>query len=345
VLQRLQSSTTVAMFMDNLVRETSEGSNEDSISHHGISISFAYSKPTVSLSSNKFSSFLLTTPMELLFKIFYYNGYKSNTRLSLSNRELYDLFQNRFVKRTKKYILKDYNEINSLIVILQRSDVLETIMLDCRNRGLLIASHPLDGNAGMSDNNGTNQGNKKAALSSVKKIEDEHLSYLSLKNRCNLTTLVLKGCTSLTSTGYSYIAASCQHLQTLDLSYLPNLSALSLNAILLQNKRLSYLTLEKSYNAVSNETLQTLSRSCRYLRTLSLSYCSSVGDYGVICLSEGCRHLKELSLAHCYDISSEAFCLLFERCKEIAVISLECKFDPTICCLYLFFLDSLLSVF
>lgn len=85
------------------------------------------------------------------------------------------------------------------------------------------------------------------------------------------------------------------------------------------------MSLEKSYNAVNDEVMKTLGAHCPLLKTLSVSYCSAIGDQGVIYVSDGCNSLQEVSLAHCYDVGSDAICYMLRKCRHLSVMSLECK--------------------
>ena len=105
---------------------------------------------------------------------------------------------------------------------------------------------------------------------------------------------------------------------------MPNLSASALIGVLLHNQNLTYICLEKSYNAVTDEILKIIASVCRKVKTLSLSYCSLVTDTGIGYLSEYCHLLGELSLAHCYDVSALALCELIRNSPRLTVVSLEC---------------------
>jgi hypothetical protein len=45
---------------------------------------------------------------------------------------------------------------------------------------------------------------------------------------------------------------------------------------------LHHLSLERSFNAATDATLQVLSHSCPHIRTLSLAYCSLITDSGLV---------------------------------------------------------------
>lgn len=109
---------------------------------------------------------------------------------------------------------------------------------------------------------------------------------------------------------------------------MPNLTSSALTRILQNNRRLAYLSLEKSYNAVNDDVLKVISSHNTKLKTLSLSYCSMITDAGLLSLSEGCRDLTEMSLAHCYDLSAIALSRFFRNSRQLTVVSLECKTVP-----------------
>lgn len=106
---------------------------------------------------------------------------------------------------------------------------------------------------------------------------------------------------------------------------MPNLTSDSLEKIIKNNPNLIYLALEKSYNSVNDKTLNTISKSCKNLKTLSLAYCVLFTDTGLNYISSRCHLLREMSLAHCYEITSSAVCNLLKGCPSLRVLSLECN--------------------
>lgn len=138
------------------------------------------------------------------------------------------------------------------------------------------------------------------------------------------------------------------------LSHLPTLSSLTVQRLLPSAPLLQHLSLERSYNAATDETLSTLAHSCPYLRTLSLAYCSLLTDEGLALLTGSTNsnqgneltnthnshankrlkrdrqrsyleHLQEVSLAHCYELSSPAIAQFVRHLHNLMVFSLECK--------------------
>lgn len=134
------------------------------------------------------------------------------------------------------------------------------------------------------------------------------------------------------------------------LSYLPTLGCITLQRILVAAPLLQHLSVERSFNAVTDETLKVLASNCRHIRTLSLAYCALISDQGLRNLifvetndkfdtlnndetPRGRRQkrsptllesLQELSLAHCYELTSGAMSELVRRMVNLMVLSLEC---------------------
>lgn len=110
-----------------------------------------------------------------------------------------------------------------------------------------------------------------------------------------------------------------------DLSYLPSLPEATVLLLLPKCPSITYLSLEKSYNAATDLVLAALASNCRELKTASLSYCTQITDQGLAHIGSGLRDLKELSLAHCYELTSEGLCSVVRNLHHLIVLSLECK--------------------
>lgn len=95
--------------------------------------------------------------------------------------------------------------------------------------------------------------------------------------------------------------------------------------IVKHNRQLTYISLERSVHAATDEALQAIGNYCRQLKTLSLAHCILFTDHGLSAISSGCKKLKELSLAHCYDLSSSALSELASKCSMLVILTLECE--------------------
>jgi hypothetical protein len=132
-------------------------------------------------------------------------------------------------------------------------------------------------------------------------------------------------------------------MQLLVLSYLPTLGSLTLQRILIASPLLQHLSVERSFNAATDDTMKVLASHCPHIRTLSLAYCALISDHGLRNLivanndddfpkerrqkktSNLLESLQELSLAHCYELTSTAMSELVRRMVNLMVLSLECK--------------------
>lgn len=102
------------------------------------------------------------------------------------------------------------------------------------------------------------------------------------------------------------------------------LSSGSLEAVLRANRQLTHVSLEKSFNAVTDHSLLILAEHCPHIRTLSLACCIHFTGQGLEYVSHACRDLTELSLAQCYNLPSEALCQLAADCRRLTILTLEC---------------------
>jgi hypothetical protein len=62
---------------------------------------------------------------------------------------------------------------------------------------------------------------------------------------------------------------------------------------------------------------------CRELRELDLSWCTGVGDAGVIAVGEHCRELRELDLSGCKGVGDAGVIAVAEHCRELRELDLS----------------------
>lgn len=139
---------------------------------------------------------LLSLPIELFLKVCSFLPLRQSLLLSGSCRELYSVYSDMVIKRTRKYVLKDQGDIGSLLLILMKSERLEYIVLDCRNK-----HHCETGDCSLN--------------SSMTALQDFHLAYFTKRDHSHLHSLVLKGCSLLTNVGFLYIANGTKNLTAL----------------------------------------------------------------------------------------------------------------------------------
>ena len=145
------------------------------------------------------ASELMCFPTEILLKLISYLDLKTAAIASSSCSELSQLFKNVIIQRLRKYVLKDQGDLASLPTVLRQSQFLECLILDCRNRIAIEIDSASDSLTYITRNT----------------LYDVHLSYLNRRERSNLKSLVLKGCTLLTTIGFQYIANNCNSLSAL----------------------------------------------------------------------------------------------------------------------------------
>jgi DNA-binding helix-hairpin-helix protein with protein kinase domain len=129
-------------------------------------------------------------PRELIFKIFSFSTIMVNVILSGACRELFELYSNSILKRLKKYVLKEQDESKSLLAVLENSDYLEALVLDCRSKA-------------------------QQDRLEIMEINDVHIEELAKKPRAALRSLVMRGCLKITNQAFTLISSCCQYLTAL----------------------------------------------------------------------------------------------------------------------------------
>lgn len=130
--------------------------------------------------------------------------------------------------------------------------------------------------------------------------QDAEIDYLTgrriVQPRC-LKHLDLGRCRNLTDTGMLSLKHNCPSLEGLRVSKIPGLTDTSLAAILPTMPRLTHLDLEE-VEGITNHTLQELAKSpcMASLKHLSISYCESLGDSGMLPVIKAGLQLRSLEL-------------------------------------------------
>ncbi|XP_030646011.1 dynein regulatory complex subunit 6 [Chanos chanos] len=155
-----------------------------------------------------------------------------------------------------------------------------------------------------------------------------------------VTHLNMRGCVSLRSSSFRCISKLlfhwqvcfrqlttilfskdyCSNLQDLNVSECISINDQTMHVILEACRSLLHLDL--SYTSITNATLMTLSRCCEVLQSLSLAYCRSFTDKGLMFLATGkhCHKLNHLDLSGCLQITVDGFRYVAEGCSLLRQI-------------------------
>lgn len=115
-------------------------------------------------------------------------------------------------------------------------------------------------------------------LSKCIKVSDSGLTKLQIYGS-KLHTLYLDECNGITRTGFSYVASGC-----------PSLAVVSL-----------------SQCYIGDDELEIITKSCKSLKEVNLSFCPNITDLGILSLNQNCRQLRALKISWCAQISGVNF--------------------------------------
>ncbi|KAI3371433.1 hypothetical protein L3Q82_024023, partial [Scortum barcoo] len=152
-------------------------------------------------------------------------------------------------------------------------------------------------------------------------ITDSTMKQILQNYRPFVIRLNLRGCTSLKWPSLKCIS-ECRNLQELNVSECFNVTDIMVQRIVEGCPCLLYVNL--SCTLITNKTLRELSRNCLNLQYLSLAYCYTFTDKGLMYLTtgEGCHSLIHLDLSGCTQMTINGFRYISAGCpslKEIVI--------------------------
>ncbi|KAH9309817.1 hypothetical protein KI387_037728, partial [Taxus chinensis] len=184
-----------------------------------------------------------------------------------------------------------------------------------------------------------------------KELRNLDLSYLQITNKClesitrlsHLENLALVGCVSVGDKGLIYLRN--KSLQGLDISKCRNISCTGIINLASGSPDLRQLTLSycvpitsdlansQTFDRlqivkfdgckISSTALQSVGKSCKYLRELSLSKCVGVTDEELKGLLTYCRELNKLDLTCCRDLTDVALSAVAQSCRYLTSLKIE----------------------
>ncbi|KAF6150728.1 hypothetical protein GIB67_020811 [Kingdonia uniflora] len=152
-----------------------------------------------------------------------------------------------------------------------------------------------------------------------KKLTEKGLAVIA-KGCCNLRTLHLAGCRFISDGLLQNLSNSCPKLEELGLQGCIKITDSGLTSLVTGCRRIKYLDVSKCGN-IGDTGVSSVSNICSsHLRTLKLLDCYKVGNESILTLSKSCKNLETLVIGGCRDISDGPLTLLVNSCHE----SLKC---------------------
>ncbi|XVF35265.1 hypothetical protein REPUB_Repub18cG0130700 [Reevesia pubescens] len=159
------------------------------------------------------------------------------------------------------------------------------------------------------------------SLAGIQTVCDDFV--IELVEACgrNMKELVFANCGELTDVSLKFVGKNCSRLCALDLSYLCNLTDLSMRY--LANGCRSINRLKLCRNGFSDEAIAAfLEASGNSLTELSLNNVISVGVNTALSLAKCSRKLFRLDLSWCRNLTDEALGLIVDSCLSLKLLKI-----------------------
>lgn len=141
-----------------------------------------------------------------------------------------------------------------------------------------------------------------------------------IKNCPLLIYLYLRRCCMLTDMSLKYLPKFCIALKELSVSDCLNVTDFGLYELAKLGQTLRYLSVAKCQ--VSDVGLKYLARRCYKLRYLNCRGCEAISDDSIIVLARSCSRLRSLDIGKC-DVSDAGCFALAESCPNLKKLSLK----------------------
>ncbi|MFS7944930.1 putative leucine-rich repeat domain superfamily [Helianthus anomalus] len=153
---------------------------------------------------------------------------------------------------------------------------------------------------------------------------DSYILDKLIKRFRQLEFLSLCGCVNLQDSGLSQLQNYGSKLKSLYLDCCFKITDVGLSLVAIGCPNLSFVSLYRC--AISDNGLELLSKSCRFLQDLNLEWCSLVTDSGVFSITNNCRELRAIKISHCEKVKGVGF----EGCSQtLACLEADfCKLEP-----------------
>ncbi|GAB4838037.1 hypothetical protein Ancab_027565 [Ancistrocladus abbreviatus] len=159
------------------------------------------------------------------------------------------------------------------------------------------------------------------SLAGIHSVCDKFMTEFISSNGHIMKELILTNCIKLTDSSLKIIAETCSEIHVLDLVNLCKLTDFGIGY--LANGCQAIQSLKLCRNTFSDEAIAAfLETSGESLRELSLNNVGKVGPHTAISLSRRCRNLKSLDVSWCRNLTDEALGLIADGCLSLRVLKL-----------------------
>lgn len=163
---------------------------------------------------------------------------------------------------------------------------------------------------------------KRLTLCGMKAVDDDTLEQICLAAGRTLTSLDLSGCSSLTDTGLSTISKHCQAIDSLKVSFCPNISGKCLKPLFICPRRGRDFKafVANGCKMFSVDVVTEIAAGCPLLSVLRLAGMKDVDDALLTAVAENCRQLTHVSIKGCGLVSDAGVCELARMCPLEEVV-------------------------
>lgn len=153
-------------------------------------------------------------------------------------------------------------------------------------------------------------------------LNDKGLVYL-LDIAERLEVVNFSGVTQISDEGLAALFKACQRLQAISVNNCPQLTYEVLHVGALHNKRLS--TLHASCTQITDGGLSLIcsALSANHMKSLDLSMCRDISDFGAMSIAESCPNLKFLNLSGLSRISDTGARAICAKCWYLESLNME----------------------
>jgi Ca2+-binding EF-hand superfamily protein len=136
---------------------------------------------------------------------------------------------------------------------------------------------------------------------------------------CQVRSFVLQGCSLIDDERLSWLAQSCMHLQSLDISNCQHVSTVGIDALSSKCTKLEALNVI-GCGEIIDYAVCNLARNCPDMRALDLAGHESLSDASISFIVSGCLRLEYLNLSGLRNISDTVFVPAAEIAQEMESI-------------------------
>ncbi|CAI9777015.1 unnamed protein product [Fraxinus pennsylvanica] len=161
------------------------------------------------------------------------------------------------------------------------------------------------------------------ALHDCNKLTDKSLCAIG-KGCKMLKSLSLVNCRALSDLGLDFVAVGCVELMCLEVRECYKIGIGGLKSVAKACTRLSKLVVQQGmYQQLDVDALSDSDISWKYLQSLHLISCSSIGDEALCGITRGCRNLKKLNIFDCPRVGNEGIVSIGWNCKFLTDLTIS----------------------